>query len=670
MNEIQELSSPAAALSVVPTACVSKVELRVSCKSLLDRDTLNKSDPSVILMVQAQGQWTEIDRTEVIKSNLNPVFSKVFTLDYYFEEVQKLRFEVYDIHGHCSIGTRDDDFLGGIECTLGQLPFTGKQEYLTFHSLLILNRITPLILPGVSDSESYLSRILQGNLAIFQNENIKCVNMLIKHLLAVPSKKGSNSCIKLGRARGKAEVWCLLSFCLCTPCCIIVYKLMRDIKDFHRCDEIVAQKKMTKPLFLKYGKYAGKSTITVIAEEISGNNGYVELSFCAKKLDDKDLFSKSDPFLEIYRINDDESEQLVYRTEVVKNNLNPVWEAFKVSLSSLCSCDENRKLKCLVWDYDSRGKHDFIGEFYATFGEMQKVMGGNKVSWDCVNPKYKMKKRNYKNSGVVILSDLKLHRVYSFLDYIMGGCQIHFTVAIDFTASNGDPRNSCSLHYINPYQPNEYLKALIAVGEICQDYDSDKRFSALGFGARIPPNYEVSHDFAINFNPDDDECEGIQGVVEAYQNCLPKIQLYGPTNVAPIITRVAKLAAGEEKSKDASQYHILLILTDGVVTDMADTREAIVRASYQPMSIIIVGVGNADFTDMQILDGDDGVLRSPKGEPVLRDIVQFVPFRDFKTVSSWTHAKSAKPDCFKYGSFRHLSPLHDLITLQVLHANT
>lgn len=85
------------------------------------------------------------------------------------------------------------------------------------------------------------------------------------------------------------------------------------------------------------------------------------------------------------------------------------------------------------------------------------------------------------------------------------------------------------------------------------------------------------------------------------------------------------------------QYFILLILTDGVVTDMADTREAIVRASYLPMSIIIVGVGNADFTDMQILDGDDGVLRSPKGEAVLRDIVQFVPFREFKNVSPAGH---------------------------------
>uniref|UniRef100_A0A8D0GR17 Copine 7 n=1 Tax=Sphenodon punctatus TaxID=8508 RepID=A0A8D0GR17_SPHPU len=497
-------------LGVVSATCVSKVELRVSCKHLLDRDTLNKSDPCVVLLMQSQGQWMEVERSEVIKSNLNPVFAKVFMVDYYFEEVQKLRFEVYDSHVHASIGTHDDDFLGGMECTVGQ---------------------------------------------------------------------------------------------------------------------IVAQKRVSKPLFLKYGKYAGKSTITVLSEEISGNNGYVEMAFRAKKLDDKDLFSKSDPFLEIYRVNDDGSEQLVHRTEFVKNNLSPIWEPFKVSLNSLCSCEEKRKLRGVVFDYDSRGKHDFIGEFYTTFEEMQKAIGGNKVGWECMNPKYKIKKRNYKNSGTVILLDLKIHRVYSFLDYIMGGCQIHFTVAIDFTASNGDPRNSCSLHYINPYQPNEYLKALVAVGEICQDYDSDKKFSALGFGARIPPKYEVRL------------LGCIQGVVECYQNCLPKIQLYGPTNVSPIITKVAKVAAGEEQTKEASQYFILLILTDGVVTDMADTREAIVRASYLPMSIIIVGVGNADFTDMQILDGDDGILRSPKGEPVLRDIVQFVPFREFKNASPTALAK-------------------------------
>lgn len=31
-----------------------------------------------------------------------------------------------------------------------------------------------------------------------------------------------------------------------------------------------------------------------------------------------------------------------------------------------------------------------------------------KVSWECINPKYKLKKKNYKNSGVVMLSELKV----------------------------------------------------------------------------------------------------------------------------------------------------------------------------------------------------------------------------------------------------------------------
>ncbi|XP_072366199.1 copine-4 isoform X7 [Scyliorhinus torazame] len=403
--------------------------------------------------------------------------------------------------------------------------------------------------------------------------------------------------------------------------------------------QIISQRKLSKSL-LKHGNTAGKSSITVIAEELSGNDDYVEFTYSARKLDDKDFFSKSDPFLEIFRMNDDGTQQLVHRTEVIMNNLNPMWKSFKVSVNSLCSGDHDRKLKLIVWDWDSNGKHDFIGEFMSNFVEMRGAMDGRQVQWECINQKYKTKKKNYKNSGIVILNLCKIHKMHSFLDYIMGGCQIQFTVAIDFTASNGDPRNSCSLHYIHPYQPNEYLKALVAVGEICQDYDSDKMFPAFGFGARIPPDSKVSHDFAINFNEENPECAGIQGVVEAYQKCLPKIQLYGPTNIAPIIQKVASSASEEMHTKEATQYFILLILTDGVITDMADTRDAIVHASHLPMSVIIVGVGNADFSDMQMLDGDDGILRSPKGEPVLRDIVQFVPFRNFKHASPAALAKS------------------------------
>lgn len=78
------------------------------------------------------------------------------------------------------------------------------------------------------------------------------------------------------------------------------------------------------------------------------------------------------------------------------------------------------------------------------------------------------------------------------------------------------------------------------------------------------------------------------------------------------------------------------MLTDGVLTDMNDTRSAIVQASYLPMSLIIVGVGNADFTNMNMLDADNDILRDPAGRPAARDIVQFVPFREFaKVIDKW-----------------------------------
>ncbi|XP_045431796.1 copine-7 [Pipistrellus kuhlii] len=259
----------------VPAPGASKVELRRSCRHLLDRDPLTKSDPRAVLLLRAQGQWVQVDRTEVVGSCLHPVFSKVFTLDYCFEEAQRLRFEVFDSHGP-GLGCPEEDFLGGMECTLGQ---------------------------------------------------------------------------------------------------------------------IVAQKKVTRPLMLKVGRHAGKSTMTVTAEDISTNNGYVELSFRGQQLDNKDVFSKSDPFLELYRVNEDRSEQLVYRTEVVKNNLSPVWQPFQVSLSSLCRCEETRPLKGLVWDHDSGGKHDFIGEFTTTFAEMQRAFAQGQARWECVNAKCKQRRR-------------------------------------------------------------------------------------------------------------------------------------------------------------------------------------------------------------------------------------------------------------------------------------
>lgn len=58
------------------------------------------------------------------------------------------------------------------------------------------------------------------------------------------------------------------------------------------------------------------------------------------------------------------------------------------------------------------------------------------------------------------------------------------------------------------------------------------------------------------------------------------------------------------------KYTILLILTDGVINDLEATIDEVVKASTLPLSIIIVGIGNADFEQMDQLDGDDAPLYS------------------------------------------------------------
>ncbi|MEQ2258928.1 Copine-3, partial [Xenotaenia resolanae] len=208
------------------TDCVTKVVLSISCDNLLDKDAFSKSDPMCVLRMNSSGpHWYEIGRTEKIQNCLNPKFSKSIVLDYYFEMVQKLRFELYDIDSeNCS--PEEADFLGELECTLGQ---------------------------------------------------------------------------------------------------------------------IVSSRKLTKPLVRRDKTPAGKGTITICAEERTDNR-VVAFEVAARKLDKKDFFGKSDPFLEFLK-QTETGWQLAHRTEVVKNNLNPIWKPFRIPMQSLCGGDVEKSIK-------------------------------------------------------------------------------------------------------------------------------------------------------------------------------------------------------------------------------------------------------------------------------------------------------------------------------------
>lgn len=72
------------------------------------------------------------------------------------------------------------------------------------------------------------------------------------------------------------------------------------------------------------------------------------------------------------------------------------------------------------------------------------------------------------------------------------------------------------------------------------------------------------------------------------------------------------------------------MITDGLITDKDETIDTVVECSYLPISIVIVGVGNANFEKMDILDDDDNSLVSSQGKRPLRDCVQFVQFNQIE----------------------------------------
>lgn len=79
----------------------STVQLSISCKDLLNMDSgvQGLSDPFVVVKTRASfnDKWSEVARTEVCANTLSPSFVRLITMAYHFEEIQYLRFEVYDV---------------------------------------------------------------------------------------------------------------------------------------------------------------------------------------------------------------------------------------------------------------------------------------------------------------------------------------------------------------------------------------------------------------------------------------------------------------------------------------------------------------------------------------------------------------------------------------------
>lgn len=501
-----------------PSIPASVVELRFRCRGLKKSDLTSESDPFLVVYMEEGGRaWREIGRTETVVNSANPTFTKAFHIDYFFEEVQRLRIEAFD-RDSSSEKLSQHDFLGCVELTMGQLMSAKGQSMV---------------------------------LAFLQ--------------------KGTNR------------------------------NYVRGISGH----------------------------VVISAEEVSTCSDMLRVQFAGEKLDNKDgWFGASDPFLNIYRLKDEtanpdaaDSWLHVWKSETIMDNLNPRWRQTTLSVQALCNGNLTRKLKFECMDWENSGRHQLIGVATMTAGEL---VTGEKPRLELINRERQLRKgKRYKNSGVLKVVQVESFKMHTFAEFLRGGCEISLIVGIDYTASNGSPYDQSSLHYLGRNasgQLNDYQSAIRATGAILEPYDADRKFPTYGFGGMV--NSAVSHCFPLTFDPSQPEVDGVEGIMQAYANSFGFVSLHGPTYFAPLIRQAASIAThfSQQGGGECLKYFVLLIITDGAIMDMQQTMDAIVDASFLPLSIVIVGVGNADFSAMDTLDGDGKLLIDSRYRTAARDM--------------------------------------------------
>ncbi|CAG7833487.1 unnamed protein product [Allacma fusca] len=372
-------------------------------------------------------------------------------------------------------------------------------------------------------------------------------------------------------------------------------------------------------------------TIILTAEELDSEKDEVFLKLAGISCGTWTACIPPKTMFALSKINEAGKYIMVHRSAWARGS-NPTWSPLRMSSRLLCNGDQDRELKLEIFQKDFKGNSHSNGVCITTL---------NKLLAHCDKQdsiELSDTKPQLQDKSAIRVAACTLTPIHTFVEYIQAGTQIHCCFAIDFTCSNGDPADILSLHFISKTgnNPNPYEQAIEAVGTILEDYNEVTSFPTYGFGARIPPKGVISYDFNVNLT-EDPNCGTVPGVLEAYRHCLTQIQLYGPTNFAPIIKNVATIASNSKAGQD---YYVLVIITDGVISDMAKTKKEIVAASSFPLSIIIIGVGEADFDAMEELDGD-ALRLSYNGKVAERDIVQFVAYRSARSWLASTGERTA-----------------------------
>jgi len=292
-------------------------------------------------------------------------------------------------------------------------------------------------------------------------------------------------------------------------------------------------------------------------------------------------------------------KKVTTRTQVSNRNLHDATNPIIKKTSNLSSLIKKKKSKVITKKELTTGNNlknkeptdnDEEDEENDTSFEFKKYhtqMPSNSLTEDC----FQIGKAN------ILYKDIKTLR---FIDYIIKGLEITLPIAVDFTASNLNPINPKSLHTLD-FEKNKYIKTIKSFTKIVKDYNNNKSYSVFGFGAIPKESKEVSHCFNLNMNSKCANIESVEEIQSHYEKRLKSSRFSNPTYLQFVLKEVIALVKKLKTETKNQNYSILLILIDGVFDDFNEVRNLLVQASKLPMSVLIIGIGQTNFSRLDAL---------------------------------------------------------------------
>lgn len=184
------------------------------------------------------------------------------------------------------------------------------------------------------------------------------------------------------------------------------------------------------------------------------------------------------------------------------------------------------------------------------------------------------------------------NKKYSLFDYFKNGLKLSCFISMDFSESEKNIKLSDA--------KDNYLGILKNISNVISNYLNNQTYYVYGFGGNdknVSTNNSIFH---LNGYEENSAIHTIETVIKSFNNCLEYKFITSDNNIKLSIM-IKNIIKEIYNIYEIRFYYILFIILRNDIdkNEVKKTIDAIIESSYLPLTILILGVGKNDFTNIK-----------------------------------------------------------------------